>query len=94
MVDVVDDSEWVSWAEAARITGLPVHRIEWWKSQGRIEHRVENKMRPTLRRACGEDFGRWYHERGLARAERHQAKLAASRAARAAQRPPPQPVGY
>ena len=23
--------EWVSWAEAARITGVPVHRVEWWK---------------------------------------------------------------
>ena len=45
------DSEWISWAEAAQITGVPVHVIEWWKRQGRIEHRPEDKMRPRLHRA-------------------------------------------
>ena len=88
VVDDADDSEWVSWAEAARITRLPVHRIEWWKRQGRIEHRAEDKTRPTLRRTSVEDFGRWYRERELERAERREAKLAARRAASAAQRPP------
>ena len=65
VVDDADDSEWVSWAEAARITGLPVHVIEWWKRQGRIEHRAEDKMRPTLRRTSVDEFGVWYREREL-----------------------------
>lgn len=65
------DSEWVSWAEAARIIGIPVHVIEWWKRQSRIEHRPEDKMRPTLRRASVEEFGRWYLARHKTRADAH-----------------------
>jgi hypothetical protein len=86
VVDAADDSERVSWAEAARLTGLPVHRVEWWKRQGR----VEDKMRPTLRRSSVEEFGRWYHAREDDRRVRHEAKIAARRAAR---RPPPR-FGY
>ena len=74
----------------ARITGIPVHVIEWWKRQGRIEHRQEDKTRPTLRRTSVEEFGRWYHAREAERAERREAKLAARRAARR----PPKPIGY
>jgi hypothetical protein len=90
VVDAAEDSEWVSWAEAARLTGLPVHRVEWWKRQGRIEHRVEDKMRPTLRRSSVEEFGRWYHALEKDRRARQERKLAARRAARR----PPQRVGY
>jgi hypothetical protein len=90
VVDAAEDSEWVSWAEAARLTGLPVHRVEWWKRQGRIEHRTEDKMRPTLRRSSVEEFGRWYHGREDDRRARREAKLAARQAART----PPQPMGY
>ena len=70
-----------------------MHRIEWWKRQGRIEHRAEDKMRRTLRRTSVEDFGRWYHAREVERAERREAKLAARRAA-SATHGPPEPVGY
>ena len=90
VVDAAEDSEWVSWAEAARLTGLPVHRVEWWKRQGRIEHRAEDKMRPTLRRSSVEEFGRWYRDREDDRRERHEAKLATRRAAQT----PPRPMGY
>ena len=90
VVDADDDSEWVSWAEAARLLGLPVHRVEWWKRQGRIEHRTEDKMRPTLRRSSVEEFGRWLHTRHDDRRARREAKFSATRAARR----PPQPVGY
>ncbi len=51
---VADESEWVSWAEAAQLTGIPVHVIEWWKRKGRIEHRAGDKMRPALRRSSVE----------------------------------------
>ena len=74
VVDAADDSEWVSWAEAARLISLPVHRVEWWKRQGRIEHRTEDKMRPTLRRSSVEEFGRWYHAREDDRNARHEAR--------------------
>ena len=90
MVDVDDDLEWVSWAQAARITGLPVHRVEWWKRQGRIDHRAEDKMRPTLRRSSVEEFGRWYHAREAERSERREKQRARGQAART----PPMPNGY
>jgi hypothetical protein len=64
--------------------------VEWWKRQGRIEHRTEDKKRPTLRRSSVEEFGRWYHARHDDRRARREAKLSATRAARR----PPQPVGY
>ena len=84
---MADDSEWVSWAEAAQITGVPVHVIEWWKRQGRIEHRPEDKMRPTLRRSSVEEFGRWYtHVRPNAATD-EEAKLAARAACCANGRP-------
>ena len=86
-------SECISSAEAAQLTDIPVHVIEWWKRQGRIEHRPENKTRPTLRRSSVVEFGRWYDAREVDRAERREAKLAARRAARAAERPP-KPTGY
>lgn len=54
------ESDWISWAEAARLTGIPVHVIEWWKRQGCIEHRPEDKMRPTLLRSSVEDFAHSY----------------------------------
>lgn len=57
------NSEWVSWAEAAQIIGCPVHVVEWWKRQGRIEHRAEDKRRPTLRRSSVEEFAAWYRPR-------------------------------
>jgi hypothetical protein len=80
----------VSWAGAARITGLPVHRVEWWKRQGRIEHRREDKTRPTLRRSSVEEFGRWYCAREAERSQRREAKLTATHESRR----PPKPVGY
>ena len=88
-----DNSVWVSWAEAARITGLPVHVVEWWKRQGRIEHRAEDKRRCTLRRSSVEEFGLWYRAREAERVARSEARLAARRAARGS-RTPPRPVGF
>lgn len=90
MSDATDDSEWVSWAQAARLIGLPVHRVEWWKRQGRIEHRAEDKMRPTLRRTSVEEFGRWYHAREAERLARRETKRAQGRD----ERTPPMPSGY
>ena len=75
------------------MTGIPVHVIEWWKRQGRIEHRPEDKRRPTLRRSSVEEFGRWYPARETERAQRREQRLAARTAAREALRPPT-PIGY
>src|SRR6187401_597653 len=71
-----------------RCTGTPCGVVE--ARQGRIDHRAEDKMRPTLRRSSVEEFGRWYRGREDDRRERREAKLAARRAARR----PPQPMGY
>lgn len=54
------------------MTGIPVHVIEWWKRQGRIEHRPEDKRRPTLRRSSVEELGRWYPARETERAQRRE----------------------
>ena len=62
-------SEWISWAEGGQLPSTPVHVIESWKRQGRIEHLPEDKMRPPLRRTSVEEFGRWYPERELERAD-------------------------
>jgi len=52
---VAAGSECISSAEAAQLTDIPVHVIEWWKRQGRIEHRPEDRRRPT---PALEQFGR------------------------------------
>ncbi len=49
-------SECISSAEAAQLTDIPVHVIEWWKRQGRIEHRPETGgVRPLRLRSLAAD---------------------------------------
>jgi len=82
------DGDWISWAQASELTGLPVRVIEWWKRQGRIEHRSEDKRRPTLRRQSVEEFADWYRARQDARRGR-SSQYARDRARRRANLRPP-----
>ena len=53
-------SEWISWDEASRMTGLPVPTIEHATRVGRIERRPRHGTRPSLDRDSVLAWAEWY----------------------------------
>lgn len=81
----IEESVWVSWAQAARIVGCPISTIDWNTRAGRITKRPWAGTRPTLDRESVESFAR-------ARAERQQARE--HRRERSDTSTPPDPTGW
>lgn len=85
--DGVSDSEtWVSWEEAARLTGLPVPTVEHAVRVGRINRRTTHGSRPTLDRTSVLEWAAWHRTEAAGKAER-RATRGRAKGARTSSRP-------
>ncbi|MDR7254174.1 hypothetical protein J2X46_003167 [Nocardioides sp. BE266] len=72
-----DSETWVSWEEAARLTGLPVPTVEHAVRVGRINRRTTHGSRPTLDRTSVLDWATWYRTVRAGKAERRATRVRA-----------------
>lgn len=71
---VTVSEKWISWEEAARITGLRVPTIEHAVRMDRIVRRPARGHYPTLDRASVLEWATWYRQVQVERAERRAAR--------------------
>jgi hypothetical protein len=72
-------SEWISWDEASRLTGLPVPTIEHATRVGRIERRPRHGTRPSLDRDSVLAWAEWYAAERAAIEQRRRPKTTSTR---------------
>ena len=82
-------SQWISWDEASRVTGLPVPTIEHATRVGRIQRRPRHGTRPSLDRDSVLAWAEWYAAERAAIEQRRRPKTTSTRVRTYG--PPPDP---
>lgn len=69
--DVDEGRDWITWAQAGAMTGLPRSRIGWAIKNGRIARRGGSRSLPSLRRSSVEAFAlEWGAEQAAVQAQK------------------------
>ncbi|MEI5672630.1 MULTISPECIES: hypothetical protein [unclassified Nocardioides] len=85
---VSDDSDWLTWPQAAELVGCPVTTIETYVRSGRIARRPgQGRRGGSLQRESVEEFAVWWHAKTAALEQRIAAR-------KARQIQPPEPEGW
>lgn len=68
-------TDWITYAQAAKLCGCSRHMIERYVAAGRIRRRYPlGRKSPTIDRGSAEDFAKWWRSRLIGQEQRRHAR--------------------